>query len=88
MAINLNKGGLTAVTTSTYIAFVVIILFGMCMSFTLLPPSRIVRSDGTLVKLQQSNPVRVEAKNLVLSFKDKRLLLYVYFCSFSVRVMC
>lgn len=84
MVINLNKGGLSAVTTSTYIAFVVIILFGMCLSFTLLPPSRIVRSDGTLVKLQQSNTIRVEAKNLVMSIKDRRLLLYGHLLNIRV----
>lgn len=78
MAININKGGLSAVTTSTYIAFVVIILFGMVMSFTLLPPSRIVRSDGSLVKLQASNTVRAELSNLWASMKDRRLLLCVF----------
>lgn len=75
MALNLDKGGLTAVTTSTYIAFVVIIILGAVLSFTLLPPSRIVRSDGTLVKLQPSNPVKVELQNLWVSIKDRRLLL-------------
>lgn len=74
LIINLRNGKLLAVATSTYIAFIVIIFFGIASSFLVLGPNRVVRGDGTLVKLQGKANVKEEIKGTLLLFKDWRML--------------
>ena len=51
LAINIHSGSLDAVSTATYVAFIIIAFIGIFSSFLVLPPNRVIRSDGTLVKL-------------------------------------
>jgi hypothetical protein len=57
--------------------------FGTASTFFILPPSAIVREDGTLVKVQPSTSVRQELHNFIQVLKDKRiiLLLPMFFAS-------
>jgi hypothetical protein len=48
---------------------------GTALTVFILPPSEIVRADGTLVKVQASSSVRQELRNFVKVLKDKRILL-------------
>ncbi|KAH9980620.1 MFS general substrate transporter [Russula compacta] len=75
LAINLRSGKLSAVSTATYLAFIIIMFFGTASTLLILPPSAIVRADGTLVEVQASSSVREELRNLVKVLKDKRILL-------------
>jgi len=83
LAINIRSGKLSAVSTATYMAFIVIMFFGTASTFFILPPSAIVRADGTLVKVQESTSVREELHNFIKVLKDKRiiLLLPMFFAS-------
>ncbi|KAI0341296.1 MFS general substrate transporter [Trametopsis cervina] len=74
LAINIRSGGLTAVSTSTYIAFLVIIFVGVASAFLVLPPNRVIRSDGTLVKLQAHSSVKTELIEMLRLLKDWRML--------------
>lgn len=55
-------------------AFLVIILFGVASSFLVLPPNLVVRSDGTIVKLDTSTRVRRELAGMLRLLKDWRVL--------------
>jgi hypothetical protein len=83
LAINIHSGGLSAVSTSTYIAFLVIIFVGVASSFLVLPPNRVIRSDGTLVKLQAHTSVKEELIEMFRLLKDWRMiaLLPMFFAS-------
>ncbi|KAI0826330.1 MFS general substrate transporter [Irpex lacteus] len=74
LAINIRSGGLSAVATSTYIAFIVIIFVGIASAFLVLPPNRVIRSDGTLVKLNAHTSVREEMMGTFRLLKDWRML--------------
>lgn len=75
LGINIKQGGLNAVKTSTYIAFFAIIMVGVAATWTLLPPNRVVRTDGTLVKVQKNNTVRQEVSALLSTLKKREILL-------------
>jgi hypothetical protein len=49
--------------------------FGTASTIFILPPSAIVRADGTLVKVEESSSVRNELENFIKVLKDKRILL-------------
>ncbi|TBU47920.1 MFS general substrate transporter [Dichomitus squalens] len=74
LAINIRSGGLSAVSTSTYIAFIVIIFVGIASSFLILPPNKVIRADGTIVKLEAASKPHEEAIGLLKLFKDWRML--------------
>ncbi|KAF8582939.1 MFS general substrate transporter [Ramaria rubella] len=74
LAINIRSGELTAVSTSTYIAFLVIIFIGIASAFLVLGPNRVIRADGSLVKLQAKAAVREEARDILRLFTDWRML--------------
>ncbi|GAC98514.1 hypothetical protein PHSY_006108 [Pseudozyma hubeiensis SY62] len=75
LGINLKQGGLDAVKTTTYIAFFAVIMVGVASTWTLLPPSRVVRTDGTLVKVEKSNTARQEIAALLSTLKKREILL-------------
>ncbi|KAI0297599.1 MFS general substrate transporter [Multifurca ochricompacta] len=75
LAINIRSGKLSAVSTATYLAFMIIMFIGTASTIFILPPSAIVRADGTLVKVQASSSVREELSNFVKVLKDKRIIL-------------
>ena len=74
LAINIHSGGLSAVTTSTYIAFLVIIFVGVASACLVLPPNRVIRSDGTLVKLETHSSLKDELIGMFRLLKDWRML--------------
>ncbi|KIJ47920.1 hypothetical protein M422DRAFT_28710 [Sphaerobolus stellatus SS14] len=74
LAINIRSGQLSAVATGTYVAFIIIIFIGIASSFLVLGPNRIIRSDGTLVKLRARTSTREEVKGMISLFKDWRML--------------
>ncbi|KAI0074220.1 MFS general substrate transporter [Panus rudis PR-1116 ss-1] len=74
LAINIKSGSLSAVSTSTYVAFIIIIFIGIASAFLVLPPNRVVRSDGTLVKLQAASKVHEELIGMAHTLKDWRML--------------
>ncbi|OSX63732.1 hypothetical protein POSPLADRAFT_1180600 [Postia placenta MAD-698-R-SB12] len=74
LAINIKSGGLSSVSTSTYIAFLVIIFVGVASAFLVLPPNLVVRGDGTLVKLQAASKPHEEIIGMWRVLKDRRLL--------------
>jgi len=52
----------------------VIILFGIASAFLVLPPHRIIRSDGTIVKVDDQSSVPQELRGLWERLKDWRIL--------------
>ncbi|KAI0765463.1 MFS general substrate transporter [Fomes fomentarius] len=74
LAINIREGGLSAVSTSTYIAFLVIIFIGVASAFLILPPNKVIRADGTIVKLEAASRPHEEVVGMLRLFKDWRLL--------------
>ncbi|KAI0938362.1 hypothetical protein AcV5_000058 [Taiwanofungus camphoratus] len=83
LAINIHSGGLTAVSTSTYIAFLVIIFVGIASAFLILPPNHVVRGDGTIVKLEAASKPHEEIIGMFRVLKDWRIiaLLPMFFAS-------
>ncbi|EIN11162.1 hypothetical protein PUNSTDRAFT_50256 [Punctularia strigosozonata HHB-11173 SS5] len=83
LAINIRSGGLSAVSTSTYIAFLVIIFVGIASSALILPPHRVVRGDGTLVTLAHHSSIHSELLGMAKLFTDWRVaaLLPMFFSS-------
>lgn len=83
LAINIRSGGLGAVSTSTYIAFLVIIFIGMASTVLLLPPDKVIRPDGSIVKIEASSTPREELANMVRVLKDWRMwaLMPMFFAS-------
>jgi hypothetical protein len=43
-------------------------------SFLILPPNKVIRGDGTLVKLQGASSLGVEIKGMMKLFTDWRML--------------
>lgn len=87
LGINVSKGAVSETATSTYIAFLVVILCGIALTWAVLPPGRIVRSDDTIVKIHSYASPREEVRGLWALFKTKNLLFLVplffssnYFC--------
>lgn len=74
LAINIRSGGLSAVSTSTYIAFLVIIFLGVASAFLVLPPNRVVRADGTIVKVEAHSHLHEELIGMWNLLKDWRML--------------
>ncbi|KZV77523.1 MFS general substrate transporter [Peniophora sp. CONT] len=74
LAINIRHGGLSSVSTGTYLAFVIIMFAGTGSTMLLLPPASIIRADGSLVKVQSASSPREEIRSLLEVFKDWRML--------------
>ncbi|KAI0066656.1 MFS general substrate transporter [Artomyces pyxidatus] len=74
LAINIRSGGLSAVSTGTYLAFIIIMFIGTASTILILPPHKIVRADGTLVKLEAASTPREEVRNLIVVLKDRRMI--------------
>lgn len=51
-----------------------IICFGIASAFMVLPPHRIIRADGTIVKVDDQSSVSLELKGLLERLKDWRIL--------------
>jgi hypothetical protein len=53
----------------------IIMFFGTASTILILPPSAIIREDGTLVNVEAASSVRKELQNFIKVVKDKRILL-------------
>ncbi|KZV67798.1 MFS general substrate transporter [Peniophora sp. CONT] len=75
LAINLHSGELSAVSTGTYVAFLTIMFIGTTSALLLLPPTTIIRGDGSLIELQHSpSSPREELRSLFMQLADWRML--------------
>lgn len=55
----------------------------MASAFAVLPPNKVVRADGTIVKLETSSSVREEIRGIWTRLKDWRMLGTERFISFA-----
>ncbi|OCH83821.1 MFS general substrate transporter [Obba rivulosa] len=74
LAINIRTGGLNTVSTSTYTAFLIIIFIGVASAFLILPPNKVIRPDGTIVKVRAASKPRDEVVGMWNLLKDWRML--------------
>lgn len=65
---------LPSVSTSVYLAFLIIIFVSIVASWLVLPPRFVVRGDGTLVGVQASLSPKEEIYEFLQMFKDWRML--------------
>ena len=87
LGIDISQGAISATATSTYIAFLVVMACGVCLTWVLLPPGRVVRSDQSLVKLHNYNNPKEEVRGMWAAVRTKKILLLIpmffasnYFC--------
>ena len=66
--------GTSEVSTHTYIAFMVVIGIGCALTLLLLPPTRVVRQDGSRVGRPETPRVKEEAMGILNLFRDWRML--------------
>lgn len=74
LAINIQDGKLSAVSTGTYLAFLIIVFIGAASSQLVLPPAFIIRADGSLVKVQSQSSPREEIRSFFALITDWRML--------------
>ncbi|PCH44644.1 hypothetical protein WOLCODRAFT_123884 [Wolfiporia cocos MD-104 SS10] len=81
--INIRSGELGSVSTGTYLAFLIIIAFGIASALLILPPDRIVRADGTRVAIRAHASPREEIVGMWQTLRDWRVfaLLPMWFSS-------
>lgn len=75
--LNLQNGGLDAVKTSTYLAFIVVMAFGTFLTLAILPPSEVRREDGSRVEAQSKTTVADEVTGFIGLFKNRQMLLLI-----------
>ncbi|AFR98414.1 hypothetical protein J008_06397 [Cryptococcus neoformans] len=66
---------LPSVSTGVYLAFMIIQLTAIAISWLILPPHLVVRGDGTIVKLDDAISPKEEARHFLKMFKDWRMLM-------------
>lgn len=76
----LANSTLPTVSTSVYVAFMIIMLTSIASSWLILPPTSVVRNDGTLVELQAALSPRDEFRHFIQLFKDIRVVALVPVC--------
>ncbi|ORX90579.1 MFS general substrate transporter [Basidiobolus meristosporus CBS 931.73] len=69
-----------AVSNSTYLAFLVIMIIGAIAGLALLPPEKVVRDDGSRVHVEKFSNVWHEIVEIVKLFTDKYMLLLIPMC--------
>ncbi|KZV74367.1 MFS general substrate transporter [Peniophora sp. CONT] len=74
LAITVRSGELSAVSTGTYLAFLIIMFFGTALTVLLLPPTAVVRADGTVVEVQKVSSPLEEIVGILDVVKDWRIL--------------
>ncbi|KAJ5761416.1 hypothetical protein N7533_003455 [Penicillium manginii] len=77
LIINKNSSETTGVPSAVYIVFMIMMGVGACAAFLLMPPSRVIRDDGTQVSLIKPRGFREELKANLEIFRDWKLLLMV-----------
>ncbi|KAG1461038.1 hypothetical protein G6F56_005814 [Rhizopus delemar] len=93
LALNLENASSGGVSTSTYIAFVVVMLVGVALSLAIASPTRVVRPDGTKVAVAKPLHWSQELKGVLLVWKEWRMLCLIpaflasnWFYSYQFRV--
>lgn len=71
---------LPEVSTSVYVAFMIIMLTAIATSWLILPPTAVVRKDGTVVEIQAALSPREEFSHFIKLFKDKRVIALFPMC--------
>ncbi|GAB5587824.1 hypothetical protein Unana1_02724 [Umbelopsis nana] len=71
------SGQTSTVSVGTYIAFMVIMGIGAFLALALLPPGKVIRADGTPVSLHKFSNWKREAIQILLLFKDWKMLILV-----------
>ncbi|RKP07601.1 UNC93-like protein [Thamnocephalis sphaerospora] len=64
----------SSVNDGTYIAFMVLMVLGACLSLFMINPKKMVRDDGTPVVIEKAQGVRQELINLYKAASDWRML--------------
>ncbi|CAO3658802.1 unnamed protein product [Umbelopsis vinacea] len=72
-----SSGEAQKVSVGTYIAFMVIMAIGALCALALLPPGKVIRADGTPVSLHKFSNWKREAMQILLLFKDWRMLVLI-----------
>lgn len=67
----------TGVPSAVYIVFMVMMGVGACAAFLLMPPSRVIRDDGTQIALIKPRGFMEELKANLEIFRDWKLLIMV-----------
>ncbi|KAG0473209.1 hypothetical protein HPP92_015066 [Vanilla planifolia] len=75
--LNYNRTQAASVNDGTYIAFMFFMAIGAILSLAILPPSRIVRSDGSRAAAVTYSSVSVEALEIIKLFANWKMLLIV-----------
>lgn len=71
---------LPSVSTSVYVAFLIIMLTSIATSWLILPPNLVVRNDGTMVELTAALGPKEEFSHFIKLFKDKRVVAFFPVC--------
>lgn len=66
--------GKSEVSTRTYVAIMVVMGFGSVLTLLLLPPTQVVRQDGSPVAIYKYSSCRTEATGILKLFLDWRIL--------------
>ena len=77
LIINRDSTESAGVPTPVYIVFIVMMAVGAVAAFLLLPPSKIIRDDGTQVAIIKPRGFVEELKGNLEIFKDWKLLIMV-----------
>ena len=87
LGIDIASGSVSKTATGTYVAFFTIIMIGVFLSLSLLPPERIVRKDGTTVAAYVYASPKEELGRLWAAMKQPIIILLLpmffasnYFC--------
>ncbi|XP_074562042.1 UNC93-like protein 1 [Curcuma longa] len=75
--LNYHRTDAASVNDGTYIAFMCFMAAGAVLSLAILPPSRVVRDDGTRASDIAYSSVRTESVEILKLFADWRMLLIV-----------
>lgn len=54
-----------------------IIILGICLSWSILPPNKVIRSDGTIIKVDAHTSPGQEFKSLLTTLKARKTLLLI-----------
>lgn len=71
---NLNTADTSGVSTGTYLAFIIIMLVGCCISLLLLNPQDVRRSDGSALEQFERTNLKQEFIDTIKLFTDWKLL--------------
>ncbi|CAO3644751.1 unnamed protein product [Cunninghamella blakesleeana] len=74
LLMNLNNSSAGGVSTGTYTAFVIVMLIGVGLTFTLASPSNVIRSDGSRVEVSEASTWKHEVKAMVNVWSEWRMV--------------